>query len=92
MKELAQVYLSYHREPVHDYTKKYRDMIRDLPVENKAIKRKIVQNDKQDDSVVFCPKCGAPMRRLKVRKGPRAGKEMYGCSNYPQCSGVINIE
>lgn len=92
MKETAQVYLSYHREPIHDYTKKYRDMIRDLPVENKAIKRKSIQNDKQDDSAVFCPKCGAPMRRLKVRKGPRAGKEMYGCSNYPQCSGVINIE
>jgi hypothetical protein len=39
-----------------------------------------------------CPKCGAEMLRKPVRKGPRAGLEMWGCQRWPQCDGAINID
>jgi hypothetical protein len=39
-----------------------------------------------------CPKCGAPTIRRPVRRGPRAGLEMWGCSRYPECMGAINID
>lgn len=35
-----------------------------------------------------CPKCGAPT----VIRRSRFGKLFYGCSNYPKCNGIINIE
>lgn len=38
-----------------------------------------------------CPKCGARMKKRVARKGPFAGNEFWGCSNYPRCKGIINI-
>ena len=39
----------------------------------------------------FCPKCGAPMVLRTAKCGQRAGKQFYGCSNYPSCKGIVNI-
>jgi len=39
-----------------------------------------------------CPDCGALMRRRKARSGQRAGKDFWGCSKYPECSGLREIE
>ena len=39
-----------------------------------------------------CLRCGAPMSRKLVRRGPRAGLEMWGCSRWPECDGLINID
>lgn len=34
-----------------------------------------------------CPECGSPMRQRKGANGP-----FWGCSRYPDCKGVVNIE
>jgi len=36
---------------------------------------------------VLCPKCGAPM----VIRRSRFGKLFYGCSQYPKCNGITNV-
>jgi restriction system protein len=38
-----------------------------------------------------CPVCGKSTRRRTAAKGPRAGKEFWGCSAYPDCRGIIDI-
>jgi len=40
----------------------------------------------------LCPKCGIPMVRRKATKGGNAGKEFYGCPNYPRCHEKLTIE
>ena len=35
-----------------------------------------------------CPKCGADM----VVRRSRFGKLFYGCSTYPKCNGILNID
>jgi ssDNA-binding Zn-finger/Zn-ribbon topoisomerase 1 len=35
-----------------------------------------------------CPKCGAPM----VVRRSRFGKLFYGCSKYPKCNGIVNLD
>lgn len=40
------------------------------------------------DTDKVCPQCGAPM---KVRRS-KFGKLFYGCTRYPQCTGIINIK
>ncbi|MEO7719363.1 MAG: restriction endonuclease [Capsulimonas sp.] len=35
-----------------------------------------------------CPNCGGEMVRRTARKGPNAGAEFWGCSQYPQCRGT----
>jgi hypothetical protein len=36
----------------------------------------------------FCPKCGEKMMLRTARKGVQAGKQFYGCPNYPHCRQV----
>ena len=38
-----------------------------------------------------CPKCGKPMRQRIARTGPHAGDPFWGCTGYPECSGIRNI-
>lgn len=35
-----------------------------------------------------CPLCSQPMVKRKSRRGANAGKEFWGCSNYPSCKGT----
>jgi hypothetical protein len=39
-----------------------------------------------------CPKCGGRMVKRTAIKGVNAGKEFWGCSAYPKCGGIVNIE
>lgn len=39
-----------------------------------------------------CPYCGSNLVIRTARSGPRAGKQFYGCSNYPKCRYLQNID
>lgn len=41
-------------------------------------------------SVPNCPRCRSPMRRRTARRGARAGRQFWGCSRYPSCTGTRN--
>lgn len=38
---------------------------------------------------VQCPKCGSAMVERTVKKGEHAGKQFWGCTNYPNCRGIL---
>lgn len=40
----------------------------------------------------ICPKCGGSLVLRVANKGNNAGKEFYGCSNFPKCRYVKNKE
>lgn len=46
------------------------------------------QAARESDSPV-CPRCGAPM---VLRTARATDKRFFGCSNYPNCRGIVNIE
>lgn len=39
-----------------------------------------------------CPKCGGAMIKRIAKQGANAGKAFWGCSNFPQCRGIVSIE
>lgn len=39
-----------------------------------------------------CPNCGKPMLRRMQKKGAGQGSEFWGCSDYPNCHGIRNID
>ena len=41
-----------------------------------------------DDGAPACPKCGKPMLRRLQKKGHGQGREFWGCSDYPSCTGI----
>ncbi|MBM4144480.1 MAG: hypothetical protein FJ225_12955 [Lentisphaerae bacterium] len=32
------------------------------------------------------------MRLRSTRKGPRAGGKFWGCPNYPECDGLLDVD
>ena len=42
--------------------------------------------------VPICPLCGCRLILRTATKGPRAGKRFYGCSGYPNCIYIWNID
>lgn len=41
---------------------------------------------------VLCPSCGSLMTLRTARYGPRSGSEFWGCSRYPTCKGLRNLD
>ena len=39
-----------------------------------------------------CPACGSSMVRRTARRGSRAGLDFWGCSTYPNCREIVEIE
>ena len=48
--------------------------------------------EKRHNSDSNCPKCNSSLVERTVRKGKRAGQMFLGCSSYPKCRYMKNIE
>lgn len=44
------------------------------------------------ESTEICPRCGAALILRTAKKGANAGKQFYGCSAFPKCRYIKNIE
>lgn len=44
------------------------------------------------DAPPACPRCGSPMILRNATKGKNAGRSFWGCSTFPKCRGIINID
>jgi hypothetical protein len=44
------------------------------------------------ESWTECPRCGAPLEQQIAKRGPRAGKPFLGCSRYPACKYIRNLD
>lgn len=42
-------------------------------------------------SMPVCPKCGAAMVLRTAKQGDSAGKQFYGCPNYPKCREIVPV-
>lgn len=50
-----------------------------------------VNGEKETDNMI-CPKCGSPLVLRTSKKGENAGNQFYGCSSFPKCRYIQNIE
>lgn len=41
---------------------------------------------------ITCPQCGAPLVLRMAKKGKNAGQNFYGCSSFPKCKYIKNVE
>jgi len=46
----------------------------------------------KNENAPACPNCGKPMTMRKAATGRNAGKEFWGCTGYPECKCVMNVE
>jgi restriction system protein len=38
-----------------------------------------------------CPICGGPMILRRAKRGQKAGQEFWGCSKFPSCRGIRDL-
>lgn len=106
MEELAGFFLDICKPNPTDYTEKYLALLseptasditpkteqeKEPPLTEPKQKEESSAEPEQQD-VILCPRCGAQMIKRRAKKGEKAGSYFYGCSNYPKCRGIINIE
>lgn len=41
---------------------------------------------------ILCPRCGKPLVLRTARKGVNAGNQFYGCSGFPNCRYIQNLQ
>ena len=90
MMDTAEIWMKRGKKSPVDYLQKYRE---ELEEEQKGEKQEQERQKAADEEQrILCPKCNAVMIKRVASKGANAGKEFYGCSRFPKCKGIVNIE
>jgi uncharacterized protein DUF2726/topoisomerase-like DNA binding C4 zinc finger protein len=50
------------------------------------------QPEQVQESSPRCPKCGSHMILRTAKRGDNQGGKFWGCSTYPKCGGIVNID
>ncbi|MGN0383295.1 MAG: topoisomerase DNA-binding C4 zinc finger domain-containing protein [Eubacterium sp.] len=58
-------------------------------VEN--IRNKHSRSVESNRNMMICPRCGNELVLRTVKRGENAGKQFYGCGNYPKCRYIRDI-
>jgi len=53
---------------------------------------KFERAEQAQDSLPRCPKCGSEMVLRTAKRGDNQGGRFWGCSKYPECRGILNLE
>ncbi len=97
MQRLATFFLEKARPLRSDYAKKYEDMIVKINQEkqkitsNESVPPKMEQSPNQQMNKE-CPRCGAELVLRVAKKGENMGRKFLGCSSYPRCRFIENVE
>lgn len=68
-------------------------MIKNIPHQPQAATAlRTPQSASATTAALSCPNCGKDMAKRTAKQGANAGKAFWGCSNFPQCRGIIPID
>lgn len=74
-------------ESASELTTNHRKPIKDAATVNEVSTLTHVPTSK-----ILCPKCNSAMIKRIAKKGARQGQHFYGCSQFPKCRSVINVD
>ncbi len=93
--QVAEFFLSQHKENPQNYLEKYRKM-KDEAVKTQIGDSKLAtetdEQDNQKQQSLMCMKCGSEMVLRVAKRGNNIGEEFYGCSNFPKCRNIVKKE
>lgn len=99
MKEFAESFLKKNQENRKNYIEKYEELTKEIELEkgNTSKVEELKDNSTEESSLketemrLICPKCGKKLVLRTARRGANAGRQFYGCSNFPKCRFIMNI-
>ncbi len=84
MRKVGEGMLSLNAENPVDYVETFRK------IAEEHAKERVAASPAAEPGV--CPYCGSPLVLRTAKRGARAGKKFYGCSSYPHCRYIRNID
>ena len=91
MISIGESYLALNKEDRKEYIAKFRELAQQS--ENSwAESEEISAEAKAAEDTMICPYCGKKLVLRTAKKGDNAGRQFYGCSGYPMCRYIKNIE
>jgi four helix bundle suffix protein len=54
-------------------------------------RRKSRDPSDQTEPAPRCPRCGQLTALRTVKSGPKAGRQFWGCTDYPDCRGIVDL-
>ena len=54
------------------------------------VKEEHIKSIQETKENMVCPKCGGQLVLRTAKQGANAGKQFYGCSNFPKCRYIRN--
>lgn len=99
MKEFAESFLKKNQENRKNYIEKYEELTKEIELEkgNTSKVEELKDNSTEESSLketemrLICPKCGKQLVLRTARREANAGRQFYGCSNFPKCRFIMNI-
>jgi len=59
--------------------------------DSNMINNEISEMKVNNEDAPLCPKCGTPMVLRQAKKGENKGNKFYGCSNFPKCKEIVEV-
>lgn len=87
IKEIGEKWLARNADERKDYIQKYRNLIQE--VERNEITISLTD---QTSVEKICPRCGAPLILRTANRGKNIGNQFYGCSRFPKCRYIEQME
>lgn len=91
MREYGERMLQRNREERKDYFEKFEKLKAEYDAERSDKPGKPNESVDQSEDMV-CPKCGSKLVLRVAKKGENAGNQFYGCSAFPKCRYIQNLE
>ncbi len=82
MRGIAERILAMHQDGKKDYISKYEKLVEAMKEPEK------IATEQQAEKI--CPRCGGKLVLRTAHRGDHAGKQFYGCSNFPKCRYIEN--
>lgn len=97
MRELAEWFLAQNNPQRSDYARKYEELV-DAMTESAQESIKVqepqeeVKQEVEGEKERVCPRCGAKLVVRTAKKGENVGRQFLGCSAFPNCRYIENID
>lgn len=90
MRESGERILAMNIDDRDSYSKRYDE----LEAETKQYLKEpeVISVNKSNENALICPRCGGKLLLRTAKKGDNVGNHFYGCSNYPKCRYIQNLE
>jgi len=89
--EITQKITAGRMTPSFKTNREHVKHVKNIVAQKETPVKKQVKKPAETVDTKICPTCQSPMILRETKKGPNIGNQFWGCSNFPKCRKVVNL-